>query len=140
MKIPDIIGMCLTHLFVFFLMACMVGVPWWMLHGLRESDKERARDRDAQIENFAQYHKDWPVGTLVTHKAGDKKGVIINHKRYLCLVRFLIKEQNISGIDTAAGSGFMGHVKHFKPTIFVEIWCNRDELIQRYDSDFRIGG
>ena len=43
-------------------------------------------------------------------------------------IRFAIREENVHGNDTAAGSGILGSVQHFKPTMYKKILCHKQEL------------
>ena len=50
------------------------------------------------------------------------------YKNYMFYIRFAIRKENVHGNDTAAGSGILGSVQHFKPTMYKKILCHKQEL------------
>ena len=90
-----------------------------------------------------QHEKSFHVGDIVIHKLDGKRGIIIRQsfsfedtapfcdKGYYLgylWVRFSINQENIRGNDSAGGSGFMGHVKHFSPSAYVTLKCRYQEV------------
>lgn len=88
---------------------------------------EGKRQERLVIYNEMLKNAKYEVGDKVRVKGLNKIGVIRNiiKAEYwyndIPRYRIIFSIDNTAGIDTAAGSGFLGDTRHFKPSVFTDI-------------------
>lgn len=119
-----------------------IGVAGWVVAiafvgTLIYSGVQHIKERDAIRATEIAYRDGYTIGTVVEHKTDGRRGTICGYGRrtyrnkngaYMFYVRFSVRAENVHGMDTAAGSGVLGSVKHFEPTLYVTVLCHRQEL------------